>query len=290
MSKRYEKKCMTHALDDNSHYIRKLPLLVMSLSFGFFASAGRGDTITAMEFYVDYDPGVGNATPIPSIDGSYDSAYETGEVSLDTTGLEPGPHLVYVRARKSNGVWGTYPPVLLYIYQRTAVVDAEYYIDSDPGLGKGISLESVDGWFDYINEMITTTIPIEGLSLGKHTIYVRAKSSAGVWGAPRAISFQILRPITVSAAECGFGKSTDTQPTFGKYPMQADDFVFDTTEEAVVKRGVLAPANEGDYRAFVRAKDDRDIWGPWFYTDVLISLDGLMDTMQDITDPKMPEE
>jgi len=262
----------------------------MFLSFGLFTSVGWGDTITAMEFYVDYDPGVGNAIPIPSIDGSYDSAYETGEISFDTTGLEPGPHLVYVRARKSNGVWGTYPPVLLYIYQRTAVIEAEYYIDSDPGFGKGISLEPVDGWFDYINEMITTTIPIEGLPLGRHTIYVRAKSSVGVWGAPRAVSFEILRPITVSAAECGFGKSTDIQPTFGSYPMQADDFVFDTTEEAVVKRGVLAPANEGDYRAFVRAKDDRDIWGPWFYTDVLISLDGLMDTMQDITDPKMPEE
>jgi hypothetical protein len=271
-------------LNGTSRYIRKLTLLFMFVSVGLFASVGLGDTITAMEFYVDYDPGVGKATPIPPIDGYYDSAYETGEINLDTTGLEPGPHLVYVRACKSNGAWGTYPPVLLYIYQRTAVVEAEYYIDTDPGLGMGTSLEPVDGWFDYISEMITATVPIEGLSFGKHTLYTRAKSSEGVWGPSRAISFEVLRPITVSAAECGFGKSTDTQPTFGTYPMQADDFVFDSTEETVVKRGILAPANEGDFRAFVRARDDRDVWGPWFFTDVLISPDALMNPVPE-TDP-----
>jgi hypothetical protein len=281
MNEKYERIYIQQVLDGTPRNIRKLALVVMSLSFGFFVSVGLGETITDMEFYVDYDPGVGNATPITPVDGSYDSAYETGEVSFDTTGLEPGPHLVYVRARKSNGVWGTYPPVLLYIYQRTAIIEAEYYIDKDPGFGMGIPLEPVDGWFDYINEMITAIIPIEGLSLGKHTIFVRAKSSAGIWGISRAISFEVLRPITVSGAECGFGKSTDLQPTFGTYSMQADDFVFDSTEETVVKRGILAPANEGDYRAFVRAKDDRDVWGPWFYTDVLISLDALMSPVPD---------
>jgi len=271
-----ERIYMPRTLDGTLQYYRKLTVVVIFLSFGLFASTGLGETIAAMEYYVDYDPGVGKATPIPPVDGSYDSAYETGQISLDTTGLEPGPHLVYVRACKSNGAWGTYPPVLLYIYQRTAVVEAEYYIDKDPGFGMGILLEPIDGWFDYISEMITTTVPIEGLSFGKHTLYVRAKSSAGIWGPSRAISFEVLRPITVSAAECGFGKPTDIQPTFGTYPMQADDFVFDSTKEDVVKRGVLAPSNEGDYRAFVRAKDDRDVWGPWFYTDILIGLDALI--------------
>ena len=272
MSKKYELMHVPQVFGGMLQYPRKVTCVFVFLSIGLFASIGSGETIAAMEYYVDYDPGVGNATPIPPGDGSYDSAYETGEVSLDTTGLEPGPHLVYVRARKSNGAWGSYPPVLLYIYQRTAVVEAEYYIDTDPGLGKGMPLEPVDGWFDYINEMITTTIPIQGLAFGKHTLYVRAKNSADIWGPSRAISFEVLRPITVSVVECGLGKSTDIQPTFGTYPMQADDFVFDSTTEDVVKRGILAPSNEGDYRAFIRAKDDRNVWGPWFYADFLIGL------------------
>jgi hypothetical protein len=290
MSKINKQIYMPKALDGMFCYIRRLTLVFIFTSVGLLASTSMGDIITRMEYYIDYDPGTGSATPIPPVDGAYDSAYETGEVNLDTTGLEPGPHLVYVRARKSNGVWGTYPPVLLYIYQRTGIVDAEYYIDKDPGFGMGIPLEPVDGWFDYINEMVTTTIQIEGLSLGRHTIYIRAKSSAGVWGAPRAVSFEVLRPITVSAAECGFGRSTDTQPTFATYPMQADDFVFDSTSEDVVKRGILAPSNEGQYRAFVRAKDDRDVWGPWFYTDVLISLDAMMNSVPNTTDLKKPKQ
>jgi hypothetical protein len=276
------------AFGDTLRYTRKLILVAMFLSVSLFTSASLGDTIIDMEYYIDYDPGAGNAIPIPPVDGSYDSAYEIGQASLDTNGMEPGPHLVYVRARKSNGVWGTYPPVLLYIYQRTAVVEAEYYIDTDPGLGKGTSLEPSDGWFDYINEMITTTIPIEGLSFGKHKLYVRARNSAGIWGISRAFSFDVLRSITVSAAECGFGRSTDIIPTFGTYPMQAEDFVFDSTIEDVIKRGILTPPNEGDYRAFVRAKDDRDVWGPWFYTDVLISLDALLSSASDDIAKQIP--
>lgn len=279
----------SHMMDGFLRPCQKLMRTSVFLCMGLLASVGLGDTIIAMEYYVDYDPGNGKAMPIPPVDGSYDSAYESGEVSLDTTGLEPGPHLVYVRACKSNGAWGTYPPVLLYISQRTAVVEAEYYIDKDPGLGMGASLEPVDGWFDYINEMVTATIPIQGLSRGKHTLYVRAKNSAGIWGPSRGVSLEVLRPITVSAAQCGLGKPTDTQPTLGTYPMQAEDFVFDSTSEDVVKRGIPAPSNEGGYRAFVRAKDDRDVWGPWFYEDILVGLEGILNSPLDGVGPETAE-
>jgi len=239
----------------------------------FVGSAALSDTISAMEYYVDTDPGQGNATPMPPVDGSYDGTRETGQVTLDTTGLKPGPHMVYVRAKRSGGVWGTCPPVLLYVYQRTAVIEAEYYIDSDPGEGNGTALQARDGWFDFIHEAVTATVPINGLSYGNHTLHVRAKNSAGIWGPSHAIPFEVLPPVTVAAAECGLGTSTDTEPTLGTWPMQADDFVFDATVESIVKRGVPLPSEAGDYRVFVRAKNGRDMWGSWAFADFTIAVD-----------------
>ena len=69
---------------------------------------------------------------------------------------------------------------------------------------------------------------------------------------------------------CGFGRTSDMQPTLGTYPMQADDFSFNETVEDVIKRGLRAPSSAGEYHLFLRAKDDRNIWGSWFYTDITV--------------------
>ncbi len=240
------------------------------LCFMVAALAAQGNTITAMEYYIDEDPGVGSATAIPAQDGAYDSTTETGEVSVATTGILIGPHMLYVRARKSNGVWGTYPPQLLYVYQRTGIEEAEWYMDTDPGEGNGTALSAVDGSFDWIDERIMVSIDASCLSVGGHVLYVRAKNTAGLWGTPRAMPFDVKAPATVSAAEYGLGGASDTEPTLGTGSMQPVDFAWGSTTEEVRKNGVTAPGSEGTYRAFVRSKNDRDMWGPWAYTSFAV--------------------
>lgn len=147
------------------------------------ANPAHAASVTAMEYDIDTDPGKGLATPIPPLDGAYNSTEETGQVTVATSSLKVGPHLVYVRAKSSTGVWGTYPPMLLYVYDRPTVAAAEYYIDTDPGLGKATPLEPVDGVMGSVQELITaTTVPISGLVMGNHTLFLRACSSRGLWG------------------------------------------------------------------------------------------------------------
>lgn len=62
-------------------------------------------TIAQAEYFWDTDPGEGNGIPVLAADGNFNSAFEqltkTG-VALPTNGL----HVLHVRIKDSNGVWG----------------------------------------------------------------------------------------------------------------------------------------------------------------------------------------
>ena len=50
-------------------------------------------------------------------DGSFNSAIETANALIDTTGLSAGRHTVFVRGQDAGGNWGVYSAVFLYITQ-----------------------------------------------------------------------------------------------------------------------------------------------------------------------------
>ena len=61
------------------------------------------------------------------------------------------------------------------------IAAAEYYIDTDPGLGNGIPIEAADGSFDGTLEDIDFNVMGSELGVGVHTIYVRFKDQLGIW-------------------------------------------------------------------------------------------------------------
>lgn len=65
---------------------------------------------------------------------------------------------------------------------------AEYYIDNDPGQGKGITMDAVDGSFDAVLdnwENVTATLNTSNFSNGEHKIYVRGVDIGKQWSAPK---------------------------------------------------------------------------------------------------------
>jgi hypothetical protein len=73
-----------------------------------------------------------------------------------------------------------------YILGTTAsrVGGAEYYIDVDPGKGKGIPMAAADGYFNAVNgafENVVATLNTGSLSDGTHKIYVRGKDIGKQW-------------------------------------------------------------------------------------------------------------
>lgn len=69
------------------------------------------------------------------------------------------------------------------------IASAEYYLDTPPWVAGtvGLPLEVTDGKFDEGLEGLKATLDLSMLSQGQHTVYARAKDSAGNWGVVGAV-------------------------------------------------------------------------------------------------------
>jgi hypothetical protein len=149
--------------------------------------------IIAGEYFWDTDPGPGFANPITIAGLPTDSVNFTQSIS--TTGLASGIHRLYVRTKKNDGKWSLSEPRTVNII--SAIVAAEYFWDTDPGIGLASSIAISGLPTDSVN--LSQSISTTGLTNGLHRLYVRTKDSNGKWSIsePRAIT---IRP-TIIAAE-----------------------------------------------------------------------------------------
>ncbi len=68
-------------------------------------AGATGNQITAIEYFINTDPGVGAAT---SASGTFPVSNFAETVNLATASLVPGNHLISVRAQDDQGRWGNY--------------------------------------------------------------------------------------------------------------------------------------------------------------------------------------
>jgi hypothetical protein len=138
------------------------------------------------EYFFDTDPGQGQGTAIAVTPATIINA-QTNTIALNGSALTNGFHRLFLRVQQANGIWSlpahhlfanvvirSYPPAT----SPAALVEMEYFIDTDPGLGRGhkISLPNTPN--------ISTgsaLINLSNLSAGAHRLYVRSKDATGNW-------------------------------------------------------------------------------------------------------------
>lgn len=195
-------------------YIIKHCLILSLMLFGVnTASIAQGD-INAMEYFIDdQDLGVGANPTIPISGG----ALITESFTIPTSGLSVGFHTVYFRVQDLGGQWSVSDSRSFYISAsnltaQANIVDVEYYIDNDLGVGAGTSL----GPLSSTTVNLTPTIPTSGLSAGFHTINTRALDSDGTWGDLESRSFYVSpSDLTTTANIVEVRYYVDIDPGFG---------------------------------------------------------------------------
>ena len=215
--------------------------------------------VASAEYFFDKDPGVGKGTAITGT-AKGDSLIITA--TIPTSSLSAGLHVMYVRAKGSDGKWGLFVGRLFIINPATpsvvSVAAAEYFFDKDPGVGKGTPITGFTAQGDSL--VANSSISSNGLSVGIHVLYMRAKDSNGRWGLFVGRLF-IVNPATsntvsVTGAEYFF----DKDPGVGKGTPISGTSNGDSLE--ITNASIaIASLNQGIHVMYVRAKDSNGKWG-----------------------------
>ena len=185
-----------------------------------------------IEYYIDIDPGYGNANVVKEIEQG------TNKISVDLANTADGAHVLYLRTRDEYGRWSASVARPLYVHHKRYenFVQMEYFFDdNDPGNGKAIPLSD----FKANMELLVSQLPITGLQAGSHTLNVRGMTEDGVW------SSVITRPfiiIAVQPATPFVEYYFDIDPGYGK-GFTIQDVEDGTSQLAIDLSGLLSGAH-----------------------------------------------
>lgn len=204
-------------------------------------------SITEVEYFIDMDPGYGKAIK---------AGLPVNEKLSFVAGLQnfsDGFHILYVRARDSKGLWGqtvSYPFIKINKPDLGLEVKfIEYFIDSDPGYGKGIDAGL------RANNSLSFTVNSENLTDGFHTMYIRGLDSYGSWG--HAISYPFVKKTISEITEVEY--YFDTDPGYGKgTSVLVSEKGTDAEVSFIADLSGLQP---GEHTIYIRAKNENGLWG-----------------------------
>lgn len=243
----------------------KLCLLFLKKQFfiftflSFISTAVWSQSITELEYFFGTDPGFGNGTTLSV-------TTNTGELSqsftLPVTGLNEGFKQLNIRALDDQGTWGLYQKVLFYVSAPSAtlanIASAEYFFDTDPGLGNATAL-SISGTPSEATESFV--IPLSSLVEGFHTLAIRTQNTDGIWSLYDNKVFYITEEIdgsnsfaNIAGAEYWF----DIDPGFGNgTALTISGNPSEVTENFVIPLGSLEP---GFHKLGIRTQNTDGTW------------------------------
>ena len=190
------------------------------------ASNTTSASILKFEYFVDTDPGYGKRISIP-ITSSNDVSINN--FSLDISSYNQGVHQIYFRTQDANGSWSETNVQTFFIANVAAqipsnpipdnIVKMEYFIDNDPGFGKGKPIT-----FNSSLDVSASNVAIDLSALGNgvHYIYVRSQDANGNWSETNEKVFNILLANVIIPSNPAASNITkleyffDTDPGFGK--------------------------------------------------------------------------
>ncbi len=168
-------------------------------------------TLTAAEYFFNDDPGIGQGTPLSITPG----AVQNNNFIIETTGVPPGFNTLLIRYRDDRGRWGHFAPRTFYavppgLLPASNLTRLEYFIDVNPdidpdAIGSPLDIPELAA----IDENLI--IPLEGLTSGLHTLYIRVQDDLGIWSLPLAEEFTILNctppepPVVPDVSRCNAG-------------------------------------------------------------------------------------
>lgn len=151
--------------------------------------------IVRTEYVFDVNQPYGSGTPISITPNTNVANFNA---VIDISSLSVGPHTLYIRSQDADGKWSitnirtfsnsTAPSYPVAPPPAQNIVQAEYFIDTDPGLGNATPITITPS--TNITD-IPLSINTTALAVGPHTFYVRSRSADGRWSLTNLRTFQV---------------------------------------------------------------------------------------------------
>lgn len=156
----------------------KIVFLFLLLCTTLFAqNQTRNQNVVAGEYFINLDPGEGNATALTG-------TYGFGSVDVSFTPAILSGNAIYIRFKSSNGKWSA-PRSFKNKYPLPAsgsqIQAGEYFINSDPGYGKATGFNI--GYDGGIN-------PSAFQAKRNDKIFIRSKDSYGRWSEAVCVAYR----------------------------------------------------------------------------------------------------
>jgi hypothetical protein len=210
--------------DANGHWSLTNNQVLFIVNPVSFPSNPVAVNVTKAEYFFDTDPGAGRGSAIPITAGLNTTV---SNYAINITSLTNGVHRLYIRTADANGHWSLTNNQVLFIVNAVAfpsnpalvnVIKAEYFFDTDPGLGLATAIPVTAGLTTTIN----AAIPLTGLSTSIHRLYIRTEDANGHWSLTNENNLAILSTSLIIPSNPVPGNITmleyffDADPGFGK--------------------------------------------------------------------------
>jgi len=239
--------------------------LLWLLAIGFLTpveSAAQIPNISRLEYYLDTDPGYGNATSI-NFTGTQPNV--SGTITIDLTPLNAGVHIVGVRSRDANGAWSLDNKwIFLKPYPNTGVTPqpninrVEWFMDNDPGYGNATPI-SITPATDIAN--LAINISLLPLNQGVHIVGVRSRDVNGAWSLDNKWLFLKPYPNTGATPQPNINRVEwflDTDPGYGNATPLA---ITPATSIANLAINIdLTSLQQGVHIVGIRSRDANGAW------------------------------
>lgn len=239
--------------------------------------------IIQAEYWWNEDPGKGNGSVVLALDGNLNNVFEHLSVQSSNF-LKFGRSTFNIRVKDNNNNWSSTYSTVVNIdssdfhrgYQQISLSQAEYWWNSDPGVGNATPLIAFDGNYNSAFEtLFANNIIIP--KIGRSTFNVRIKDVNNQWSNTYttivnvdSTDTHLAYPLT-KMIQAEYWWNND--PGVGNAtPLLAMDGNLDQAFEGLVSSGVIVP-KKGRSTFNVRVKDNNNNWSPVFTT--LVNVDSI---------------
>ncbi len=168
-----------------------------------YPTPGPALDFVKFEYFIDIDPGFGNAGNGSTTISGTDATNATATVTIPSTTL-PSVHTLFVRSFvKSNGTDGKWSITNAYTFEnllptyptaaeKEDLINLEYFFDTDPGFKLGSPIAFAQSP-EVSNLLATITIP--SLTPGVHQLFIRSRNAVKYhWSLTNSRTFENLIP------------------------------------------------------------------------------------------------